>query len=188
MTLKGRSHLVYRLPQTIENMIKTRTEAVSKTPNLMLTFLLLTFSCAHAGESSPVRPSDLDPEQILRKLVRDIPGVKMVTPEGLEPNPQGKYRRHAFIRGDFNQDGQEDIAISATDEWTRGRNAYVLIATKRDGGTWYRTFLHKFPGIAHPFLIWDEDGKAILVGANYSDTVPGDIMWDANEKKYKLVY
>lgn len=54
-------------------------------------------------------------------------------------------------------------------------------------GTWYRAFFHKFPGIAYPFLIWDEEKTALLVGANYSDAVPGDIVWDRTRKEYKLV-
>jgi len=138
----------------------------------------------------PSQPAHLDPEQILRQLVPEVPDIKMVTPEDMEPNPQGKYRRHAFIQGDFNRDGQEDIAISAVDhpDWkARSGDSYVLIASKSKNGTWSRVFFEKIPGVRHPFLIWDEENRALLVGANYSDYNPGDILWDAKTKKYKLV-
>lgn len=133
-----------------------------------------------------------DAERILKDLVPEVKNLQVVTAKDLEPNPQGKYRRYAFIRGDFNKDGQEDIAIAATDEWVRQgraltRNGYVLIGTKRNDSTWARVFFHKFRGLSIPFLIWDEESMKLLVGANESDSVPGDIVWDLKEKKYKLV-
>jgi hypothetical protein len=35
------------------------------------------------------------------QLVPDIPHIKVVSAEDLEPSPKGKYHRHVFIRGDF---------------------------------------------------------------------------------------
>lgn len=154
-------------------------------------FLLLTASLSCAGELPPM-PAKLDPEQILRQLVPEVPDIKMVTPKELEPNPQDKYRRYAFIQGDFNRDGQEDIAICATDEWVRQgrsltRNSYVLIASRQKNGSWVRVFFYKFRELSSPFLIWDKEQMRLLVGATQSDYVPGDIVWDLKEKKYKLV-
>jgi hypothetical protein len=125
------------------------------------------------------------------QLVPDIPDIKVVIAEHLEPNPQGNHR-HAFIRGDFNRDGAEDIAIAGTDAWaeqgiSRHRDGYVLIASKRKDGSWRRVFLHKFPGTAIPVLIWDEERMALLVGANAADFDPGDIVWDRVTKEFKLV-
>ncbi len=151
-----------------------------------VSFLFLAADFSYTDQIPPSL-SILDPEQLLKSLVSEVQDIRMVTPEDLEPNPQGKYRRHAFIQGDFNRNGQEDIAICATDRWTRGRNAYVLIASKRKNGTWYRAFFHKFPGIAQPFLIWDKEKMALLVGANFSDSNPGDIVWDRAKKEYKLL-
>jgi hypothetical protein len=156
-----------------------------KNLTLGLSFLLLTVFSSCAAEFATT--TNLDPEQILKQLVPEVPDIKMITAEELEPNPKGKYRRHAFIQGDFNRDGEEDIAISGTDEWTRGRNAYVLIASKTKDGAWYRAFFHKFPKIAYPFLIWDAEKMALLVGANKSDTIPGDIVWDRAKKQYKVL-
>jgi hypothetical protein len=166
-----------------------------KNLTLGLSFLLLTVFSSCAAEFATT--TNLDPEQILKKLVPEVPDIKMVPPEDLEPNPQGEYRRHAFIQGNFNGDGQEDIAICGTDEWVREgrslmRNGYVLIASKKKDGTWVRQFFHKFPGTAYPFLIWDKKiwdktRMALLVGANFSDSNPGDIVWDPVKKEYKLV-
>jgi hypothetical protein len=158
---------------------------------LSISSLLLAIHFSYAGDLTP-HPTKLDPEQILKKLIPEIPDIKMVTPEDLEPNPQGKYRRHAFIQGDFNRDGQEDIAICATDQWVREgislrRNSYVLIATKRKNGTWVREFFQKFSDFSSPFLIWDRERMRLLIGVNQSDYEPGDILWDSKEKKYKLV-
>jgi hypothetical protein len=162
-----------------------------KIQNFALSFLLVTVCSTYPEESSPAR-LNLDPKQILRELVPEVPDIKMVTAQELEPNPQGKYRRHAFIQGDFNRDGQEDIAICATDEWVREgislmRNGYVLIASKKKNGTWARVFFHKFRGLSSPFLIWDKERMTLLVGANFSDSNPGDIVWDRTKKEYKLL-
>lgn len=161
---------------------------MGKNFTLGLSFLLLTVFSSCAAEFSTT--TNLDPEQILKKLVPEVPDIKMVTPEDLEPNPKGKYRRHAFIQGDFNGDGTEDIAISGVDEWKEEqarlrRSSYVLIATK-DRQTWKRVFLHKFR-VPYPFLIWDEKRKSIIVGVNYSDSNPEEIVWDRAKKEYKLV-
>ncbi len=131
-------------------------------------------------------------ERILQTLVPEVKNIKVVTDKDLEPNPQGKYRRHAFIQGDFNRDGQEDIAICATDEWIRQgasltRNSYVLIASKRKDWSWVRVFLQKIDRLSSPFLIWDKKRMRLLVGANQSDYEPGDIVWDSHEKKYKFI-
>ena len=122
--------------------------------------LLSSVSCQAAYSSDTV--SGIDPQKLLMQLVPDIPDIKVVTAEDLEPNPQGKYHRHAFMRGDFNRDGIEDIAIAGADAWvkqgiSRQRNGYVLIASKRKDGGWSRVFFHKFPGTASPFLIWDDE-------------------------------
>jgi hypothetical protein len=126
------------------------------------------------------------------QLVPDFPDIKVMIVEDLEPNPQGKYHRHAFIRGDFNRDGIEDIAIAGTDAWVKQgtslkRNGYVLIASKTNDGSWSRVFFHKFPGTANPFLIWDEDRMALLIGGNFTDFDPGDIIWDHVRKEFKPV-
>jgi len=160
------------------------------TLNIALSLLLLAVFPSYAEESAPARPN-LDPEQILRQLVPEVPDIKMVTPEDMEPNPQGKYRRHAFIQGDFNKDGREDVAICATDEWIKKgisltRNSYVLIAS-REKKQWVRVFLQRIDRLAFPFLIWDSERNRLLVGANRSDYEPGDIVWDLKEKKYKFV-
>jgi hypothetical protein len=160
--------------------------------NLTLGFSLLLLTVFSSCAAQFDRSTDPDPEQILKKLVPEVPDIKMVTPEDLEPNPQGQYRAHAFIQGDFNGGGQEDIAICGTDEWVRERrsltrNGYVLIASKKKDGTWVRQVFHKFRGTAYPFLIWDKKRMALLVGANFSDSNPGDIVWDPIKKEYKLV-
>ena len=62
-----------------------------------------------------------------------------------------------------------------------------MIASKNNDGAWVRIFLEKIPGVVHPFLIWDEEEKALLVGANYTDYNPGDILWDPKAKKYILL-
>jgi hypothetical protein len=54
-------------------------------------------------------------------------------------------------------------------------------------GSWSRVFLHKFPGTAMPFLIWDEERMVLLVGANFTDSDPGDIVWDRVRKEFKLI-
>jgi hypothetical protein len=164
----------------------------------MIKFLTITFgvllassvSC-RAGDSHHTG-SRTDPQELLIQLVPDIPDLKVVRAGDLEPNPQGKYHRHAFIRGDFNRDGIEDIAIAGADAWveqgiSRQRNGYVLIASKRKDGSWIRVFFHKFPGSAFPFLIWDEKRVALLVGANFTDFDPGDIVWDRVRNEFKLV-
>ena len=153
-------------------------------------FLLSSVSC-RAGES-PYTGSRIDPQELLTQLVPDIPDIEVVISEDLEPNPQGKYHRHAFIRGDFNRDGREDIAIAGTDAWlkqgtSRKRNGYVLIASRTKDESWSRVFFHKFPGTANPFLISDEERMALLVGANFSDFDLGDIVWDRVRKEFKLV-
>src|SRR5919106_1024622 len=84
------------------------------------------------------------------------------------------------------------VAAQATDEWvqsgiSRSRNGYVLVATKDKNSRWLRAFFHNFPGTAFPFLSWDKDKRALLVGANYSAYVPGDILWDARTRRYRLV-
>ena len=153
--------------------------------------LLVSSASCPAGNSSDIG-SRIDPEQLLMQLAPDIPDIKVVSAEDLEPNPKGNYHRHAFIRGDFNRDGIEDIAIAGADAWvgqgiSRYRNGYVIIASKRKDGSWSRVLLHKFAGTAIPFLIWDEEQMAILVGANKSDSEPGDIVWDRVRKEFKLV-
>ena len=153
-------------------------------------FVLSSVSC-RAGESS-YTGSRIDPQELLIQLVPDVPDIKVMISEDLEPNPQGKYHRHAFIRGDFNQDGIEDIAIAGTDTLVKQgtslkRNGYVLIASKTKDGSWSRVFYHKFPGTANPFLIRDDERMALLVGANFSDFDPGDIVWDRVRKEFKLV-
>ena len=63
-----------------------------------------------------------------------------------------------------------------------------MIASKdKDNFAWHRVFFERIAGVRHPFLVWDEENKALLVGANYSDYNPGDILWDSATKKYKLV-
>jgi hypothetical protein len=164
---------------------------VDKLSHLSLGVFLLIVSCLRAEAAS--QPStDLNPEKILKELVTEISNIRIVTASDLEPNPPGKYHRHAFIRGDFNRDGVEDIAIAGTDEWVKPRasltrNGYVLIASKRTNGSWTRVFFHKFDGTANPFLIWDRAAMALLVGANFSDSNPGDIVWDGANKTYKLL-
>lgn len=163
----------------------------------ILIWFVFAQSCGAAKLPPP--KTDLDPQQILNKLVPEVPGLTIVPPKDLEPNPPGPYHRSAFIRGDFNGDRIEDIAICGTDEWVKKgrsqtRNGYVLIASKRDNGTskrdngnWGRVFFHKFTGIASPFLIWDRMRRALLVGANFSDANPGDIVWDPAKREYRLV-
>jgi hypothetical protein len=164
---------------------------LSKTITIAIGILLLALLSPAADDSARPR-NDLRPEQILKTLTPEIPEIGMVTPEDLEPNPQGAYRRYAFIRGDFNRDGIEDIAVAGTDQWQKQgaaltRNGYVLIASRTKDGLWTRRFFHKFPGTSKPFLIWDKDKTALLVGANASDADPGDIVWDRTKKQYKLV-
>ena len=147
-------------------------------------------SCRAADSS--YTGSRIDPQELLMQLVPDIPDIKVVIGEDLKPDPQGKYRRRAFIRGDFNQDGTEDIAKAGADAWvkqgiSRQRNGYILIASKKKDESWSRVFFHKFPGTANPFLIWDEERMALLVGANEADSDPGDIVWDRVKKEFKLV-
>lgn len=93
--------------------------------------------------------ADLDPQQILKQLAQEIPEIRTVAGEDLEPNPKGEYRRHAFIRWDFNQDGVVDITICGTDAWvqkgaSRRRNGHVLIASKNVKGGWTRVFFTNF--------------------------------------------
>jgi hypothetical protein len=135
--------------------------------------------------------NQLEPESLLKKLVPEISGIKVVLMEDLEPNPEGQYRRHAFINGDFNRDGIEDIAISAVDAWehvgiSKSRNGYVLLASRNKNGTWGRVYFHKFPGLAHPFIIWEPNKRVLLIGANQTDSNPGEIVWDKSKKAYKL--
>jgi hypothetical protein len=133
-------------------------------------------------------PEELKPQEILERLMPEVRNVKLVTAPDLEPNPEGIYRRHAFIVGDFNQDGIDDVAIAATDQPNpQGRNGYVLIASKAKNGNWTRVFVHKFDGVAKPFLIWDRERIRLLVGANETDFDPGDIVWDHTQKGYKLI-
>jgi len=134
---------------------------------------------------------ELDADQLLKQLVKEVPEIRMITPEELEPNPTGDYHRYAFIRRDFNGDGVEDIAIAGTDAWvqkgaSRDRNGYIVIASRTRAAEWVRVFLHKFSGLASPFLIWDRSSKALVVGANQSDADPGDIVWNGVSKKYRL--
>jgi hypothetical protein len=44
-----------------------------------------------------------------------------------------------------------------------------------------------FPGTVIPLLIWDEERMVLLVGANFTDSDPGDIVWDRVRKEFKLV-
>jgi hypothetical protein len=71
-----------------------------------ITCLLLLFShpvvIASAAEVS-------DPSRILHDLVPEIPTLEVPPAKDLEPNPPGKYRRHTFIQGDFNQDGRDHM-------------------------------------------------------------------------------
>jgi hypothetical protein len=131
-----------------------------------------------------------DPNRILQESVPEIPGLAVPPESDLEPNPRGKYRRYTFIQGDFNKDGRDDIAICAVDnrDWTkRSADSYVLIVSKTKDRAWIRVFFEKISGVRHPFLIWDEGNKALLVGANYSDYNPGDVLWDAKARRYRLV-
>jgi hypothetical protein len=105
----------------------------------MIKFVTITFGlllassvACRAGDSSQAE-SRIDPQELLMQLVPNVSDIKVVRAEDLEPNPQGKYHRHAFIRGDFNRDGTEDIAIAGADAWVKQgissqRNGYVLIA------------------------------------------------------------
>jgi hypothetical protein len=155
---------------------------------IFLVLIALFFWLDHLSSAQ----NDKDPERLLKQLVPEVPEIKIVAAEELEPNPKGEYRRNAFLRKDFNRDGVEDIAICGIDAWvqqgaSRRRNGYVLIASKNAKGAWTRVFFHKFPGIAYPFLVWDQSRMALLVGANQSDSNPGDIVWDREKKAYKLV-
>ena len=148
--------------------------------------LLWSFSPRDIAAADP----HVDPRRMLRQLVPELPDIQMPLPEDLEPNPEGKYRRHAVIQGDFNKDGRQDIAICAVDpvnSKARLRDSYVLIASKTNNDTWDRVFFERIPGVVHPFLIWDAENMALLVGANYSDYNPGDIIWDSKTKEFKLV-
>jgi hypothetical protein len=155
-----------------------------------LVFLVLSLALSSCQLVSA--KEDLDPERLLKQLAPEIKEIKITTPEELEPNPKRAYRRHAFIREDFNGDGTEDIAICGTDAWVKQgrssqRNGYVLVASKNPSGSWTRVFFHKFTGLASPFLIWDQSRMALLVGGNDTDFNPGDIVWDRLKKGYKLV-
>jgi hypothetical protein len=63
-----------------------------------------------------------------------------------------------------------------------------LIASRKEDGTWTRVFYHKFSSTAYPLLVWDKEQRVLLVGANYSDSNTGDIVWDAARREYNLVY
>lgn len=164
-------------------MKKMLVLAISVLSILAATQLGLTATASHKLDIADV-------EKIIKDLVPEVKNLQVVPAKDLEPNPQGKYRRYAFIQGDFNGDAQEDIAICATDDWDRKsltRNSYVLIASKTKTGSWVRVFFTKFERLASPFLIWDKERLRLLVGANHSDYEPGDIVWDLKEKKYKLL-
>jgi hypothetical protein len=149
--------------------------------------LLLMFSSLIAVTSAA---EVSDPNRILQESIPEIPGLAVPPENDLEPNPRGKYRRYTFVQGDFNTDGRDDIAICAVDnpDWTkRSADSYVLIVSKSKDRAWIRVFFEKIPGVRHPFLIWDERNKALLLDANYSDYNPGDILWDAKTNRYRLV-
>lgn len=154
---------------------------------LTITCLMLLFSNFIAVISAA---EATDPNRILQDSVPEIPGLVVPPAKDLEPNPHGKYRRYTFIQGDFNKDGRDDVAICAVDnpDWTkRSADSYVLIVSKTKDRAWIRVFFEKIPGVRHPFLIWDDRNKALLVGANYSDYNPGDILWDPKANRYRLV-
>lgn len=151
----------------------------------MTTWIALKLSPVFAEQSSLSSSVSHIPIQI---LVPEMPDIRMVTPEELSNEGYTvQSKEQPYLFGDFNSDGQRDIAMCLIRE-TKSEHGtgYLLIATESEAG-WIRHYFGAI-GFSLPYVGWDPKDGVLYVSSPIPNDGPWDeVRWNSEAKTYEAL-